>query len=208
MDIAQHNLHRDLQPDELVLWTGRPERGAYLSRECLPSCVGIAVLVQAMIWSALLFNVIRELVLGVLGGTYDVSSPAGTFGVGVVTVALGAVLFGLYLVIGRYLLGYVRWRNTWYVLTEDRLMIYTGLLGPALRSVPLPRIRSARVRPGGPKVGDVVLRLYQPETFSRPRRLWASRLDPELIGVESAHEVRLLLSRAARRSLARLGAAK
>ncbi|MDQ3855149.1 MAG: PH domain-containing protein, partial [Chloroflexota bacterium] len=149
---------------------------------------------------------LRDVVWRVLAAEYDLSSAPGVLGVAVVAFTLLAGCIGLYAVVGHYAVDYIRWKRTLYVLTEDRVLIYSGLWRRQLESIPLLLIRSASIRPRGDGVGDLVLRLFEPESqqSGSPRRRRA--LEPVMIGIEDAGAVRAKLRSATRRAFDELGA--
>ncbi|MGE3270584.1 MAG: PH domain-containing protein [Chloroflexota bacterium] len=117
----------DLGRGERILWTGQPDPNRLLSR------TDLFLVPFSLVWGG--FALYWEAtVLGWLG---DFSAPPvfAVFG-------LPFVLFGLYLIVGRFF--YLAWikRRTYYAVTSQRALILRDAWGRSLDSFPLQAVAS------------------------------------------------------------------
>ena len=65
------------------------------------------------------------------------------------------VLFGLYLIGGRFWIAARCWRNTYYVITNKRVLIRMGAVWPRVASLPFPKITSTYLQPARLGIGHI-----------------------------------------------------
>ncbi len=120
-----------LDPDETILWQGRPDTGIHFRPAHLVTVIfGLAFAGFALFWM---------IVAAAAGGGFWM------FGLLHFAVGLGLTL-------GPFLWGPFRRRRTWYTLTDRRAFIATDLplVGKRLKSYPLTGDRALDFLPGPP----------------------------------------------------------
>lgn len=110
----------ELGPGERLLWTGRPAQGLLFRSTDIVLCpFTLAWCAFAFFWEA---SVLRDF----LGHASNSKAP---FGIQIFNVALGslACMYGLYIVFGRFYYDIIRRRNTYYAITNDRIIIISKI---------------------------------------------------------------------------------
>jgi hypothetical protein len=119
------------QPDERLLWRGRPD---------------VAVLARSAFHThklALYFAVL--IIVAVASGRSDAAMIAG---------GLGVALMGIL-----YFLAWLSARTTLYILTDVRLIMRIGMAIETRINVPLKQVKAAHLRERGKRFGDISLEL-------------------------------------------------
>jgi len=107
----------ELRSNEVLLWSGRPHQGLVFRASDL------FLVPFSLVWAGFVF--IWELA-ALAGGV-------GCFGIW----GIPFVLVGIYMTVGRFFVdSYIR-RNTWYGLTNERVIIISGLLRSEIKSLNL-----------------------------------------------------------------------
>ncbi|MEV0071138.1 hypothetical protein [Amycolatopsis sp. NPDC050768] len=165
-----------IEPDETVLWTGRPQRYYWRYRDYHWFVVVVVIIVVGV----------------VLTGIFD----APEYGIPVMAVAVSGMTGSA---IARHRERASRVGATTYVVTDRRLVfVVYWPQGAEFRWIPLAYLRRPRVRDIGGELGIVDFRPTVSEWLKdqeyRPRPVWYPEL-PELMGIRDAHEVAELISR-------------
>ena len=106
---------RELSPDERLLWAGRPRRGVLFFRTA-----DLFAIPLALVWCGIISSVGFSMLSSALrGGSIAWPSP--------IAVAL-MMLFGLYMLVGRFLVDSRQREKTVYAVTSKRIIICSGLL--------------------------------------------------------------------------------
>ncbi|MBI2867977.1 MAG: PH domain-containing protein [Chloroflexi bacterium] len=128
---AANPILAEVQPDEQVVWSGKPRKRAFLF--ATPSWVSY-FLPFFLLW---VLNGIALLVfLAVKVGDQEAST---------MVFLVVYTLIGLYLGFGRYLFALWEWKNTFYLLTTRRVLVSRGVTKRQIARVPLEQIKGARV---------------------------------------------------------------
>jgi hypothetical protein len=119
----------ELSPGETVLWQGKPEKWPFVTMGPLNM---MFVVPFSLAWGGF-FLFLEALaiqarsILGILG-------------------LAPFALFGLYLIGGRFWAGVRCWENTFYVVSNKRVLLRLGTLWPKVTSLPLSQISSIRIQ--------------------------------------------------------------
>ncbi|MEV4601171.1 hypothetical protein AB0K15_27690 [Amycolatopsis sp. NPDC049253] len=165
-----------IEPDETVLWTGRPERYCWRYRDYHWFVVVLVVIVVGVVLTSIL--------------------AAPEYGVPVMAVVVSGSVGSA---IARHRERASRVGATTYVVTDRRLVFATYWpQGAEFRWIPLAYLRRPRVRDIGGGLGIVDFRptvaQWLKDQGYRPRPVWYPKL-PELMGIRDAQEVAELISR-------------
>ena len=116
---AQQEINRQINPNERVLWAGRPKTGFTFQAS------DIYLTLFGLFW-------LSAIIPGFLGAlTSDEGHAPPIF------FMVPFLLVGLYLVIGRFIHDAWRRSRTYYGLTDQRVIILSGWFGTNIKSIPL-----------------------------------------------------------------------
>lgn len=134
---AIHEVSRELNSGEVLLWTGRPFQGWRLRN------IDSVLLPFGVLWSiAALVSLIAgiEMLADSLRGQVDPINPEIGKRIGIIYAVVFVTLFpasAFHLTCGRFMLDARRRGRTWYGLTSERIIIVSGLFGRRVASIPL-----------------------------------------------------------------------
>jgi len=179
-------LSRYLRQDEKILWSGKPDLIPFVfsAGYALFSILGLVWLVFAFF---MLFN------MASLGAPF---LPFVIFG-------LFFALTGISIVLGPFLAELLRYRNTEYAITNQRLITQTGIIGLDTRFVELDKIQEVYVNVGfldkiyGTGSIIAVTAGYVPVGTTSP---YGMAVRPAFKAVKNPYEVQKLLQEAVRKS--------
>lgn len=201
---GRRGLYSYLIPDESVLWIGKPVLDEYLSRSCLISCLGLCFMVLLSIWLVGTVSLLESIPHTPYMPAIHFWSSAGFLELASLLVTVVFVVAALYLSFGHYLTRYLTWRRIQYAITEERVMVYRGLLRPKLTSVPLLQILSVRINERRRGIGDMVIGTSIATTdlrwYGANGRTWSQ---VKLVAVPDVHAVYRTLQAAATRAVER-----
>jgi uncharacterized membrane protein YdbT with pleckstrin-like domain len=174
-----------LQPDEKVLWSSKPVLTPFIfSGIAAISIIGIIWLIFAIFW------MLSALSMGAF------FFPAALFG-------LPFILMGVCIILGPLLLELLRYRNTEYIITNQRIITQTGVIGIDTRFVELNKIQEVYVTVGwldkiyGTGSMVAVTAGYVPVGGPSP---YGSLTRPAFKAVSRPYEVQKLLQEAIRKA--------
>lgn len=124
-----------LEPGEIVRWQGRPAPRCYTFRNWKHSLFGLFLSVPSLFW----------LVLG-----RELAADGGSIWLAWLPVPL--VLVCAYLVAGQLLLARIAWEKIFYTVTDQRLLLRSGLFSLQLQAIPLTEVHGVKVRRHGPQL--------------------------------------------------------
>ena len=141
-------LVEELEPGETIVWQGKPEVWPFVTMGLWHLLVAVPL---TLAWGG--FFVFLE-IIALRDGS-------------VVGALLFApfVLFGLYLIGGRFWTGARCWRNTFYVITNKRVFIRLGAVWPRVTSLPFPKITSTYLQPARSGIGHINFNSGSSHTF-------------------------------------------
>ena len=129
---AQALLGEYLASDETVLWFGQPDRRVHLAHaDIFLIPFSLAMLGFTLLWE---YSVVAALLNG--------ETRADNGGYLWMFAVLGAVMitFMLYFVFGRFIFKYVRKTNTYYAVTDQRVLVVADMFGLHLNQVGLAEV--------------------------------------------------------------------
>ena len=136
MNPESHQWHKDtLHEEERLIWEGKPAFWPYLM-------IGSWWMVPfSLVWGGFfIFLEIKALRSGSLTGA---------------TFVFPFFLFGLYLIVGRFWTGIRHWRNTFYIITDRRIIIRTGTFKPKTLNWVLAKISTVNIEPKKSGLGNI-----------------------------------------------------
>lgn len=161
---AEDEIGRFLEPDEQLLWAGRPKRGFVLrAHDAYMIPFGFLWGGFAIFWVIMVLSMGAPIVMPIFGSFF--------------------VVIGLYFMFGRFVTDAWRRARTSYGLTDQRIVIVTGLVSRSATSLALQTLpdtsleekadRSGTIRFGRPRVGRPYrgfpmmpgLRAFEPPMF-------------------------------------------
>ncbi len=180
---AQDKVRSALDTTERLLWSGRPQQGIMMrGSDAIPALFGL-------VWTVAAFPFLAtEDILHRIDLTY-VLMP-GVF-----------LVIGLYLLIGRFIVDALRRRNTIYGVTNQRVIIQSGVIGRRLKSLNLRTLSDITLseKPGGD--GTILLGpQINHSSWSVGYLFSTGPISPALEGVEEARQVFNILREAQRES--------
>jgi len=146
---AEQAIGAQLAPDETVIWTGRPRTGlAFRPYDLLITAFSAIWLTIAVY----ITGTARSMGRGMIPGGFRITSnpftgrpmfmqPLAIFDI----VGFLFIAVGLYLLLGRFFVDARIRANTYYGLTDKRVLIVTGFSGNRFISIPLERIGELNV---------------------------------------------------------------
>ncbi|MEM3700746.1 MAG: PH domain-containing protein [Candidatus Bathyarchaeia archaeon] len=178
-------LSRHLQPDEKVLWSGKPVFIPFIfSGLIVVPVIGIVWLIFAM------FFVLSAI---------SMRAPMFPF----ILFSLFVILMGLGIILGPVFVEFLRYRNTEYMITNQRIIAQTGAIGIDTRFVELNRIQEVYVTVSwldkiyGTGSIVAVTAGYVPVGVPSP---YNPLVRPALKAISNPYEVQRLLQEAIRRA--------
>lgn len=170
----------ELQPNERILWTGRPKQGLGLrSYDVLP------VLFATIWFSVFLF-------IFVLGPVRSGQPFSLLFG-------LPFLAFGLFIGFGRLLWEALLRTRTQYAVTTNRALIQSGFLTQTLRSINLRNLTEIKLELKRDGHGTIVFGDSNPLTAMYANMAWFGKgqyTQPAFDGIENARNVYNIIQRA------------
>jgi Bacterial PH domain len=109
----------ELDRNERVIWSGRPRHGPVLR------WMDAFAIPFGLLWTGIPLVGAWAAVTGPKGNPIAIIAP------------LPFVLIGLYLIVGRFFIDAAQRRRTFYALTDERILIVSGILSRNIRSVAL-----------------------------------------------------------------------
>ena len=131
-------LVRELEPGEKIVWQGKPEMWPFVTMGLWHLLAAVPL---TLAWGG--FFIFLEII------ALRAGSVAGAL------LLAPFVLFGLYLIGGRFWTAARCWRNTYYVITNKRVLIRLGTVWPRVTSLPFPKITSTYLQPARPGIGHI-----------------------------------------------------
>lgn len=111
---GRNPLYRELDSDEKLVWSGKPDPKFFLISNIAPFLFGIPFFSFAMFWTIMAFSLTSK----AEGTPQAVKILFPLFGIPFILVGGAFLLSPLW--------GYKRGKNTWYGITDKRLIILTG----------------------------------------------------------------------------------
>lgn len=161
-------------PDERVLWQGQPAQGFHFAPQDL-----FAVPFAAF-WLLIVIGIFSAIIFGQAQSVDPIAF---------IVMPL-FLLVGLYMLVGRFLIDRAARRRTHYRLTNQRVIIESGLFKTNLRSVSLAVVPEIQFRSG--RKGRGTIRFGSPGPFSMMPPSWpgASQFSaPAFDGIEDAERI-------------------
>lgn len=128
----QERLRQVLQPDETVLWQGRPDQRAYIWQNYPGFIFGLFFLGFVVFWNAMVWFHMPEDGPGLLFRLWGIPF----------------LLVGLYITFGQLIQKSLEWPHVLYLVTNRRLVILSGRSGARQRSRFLDALTSIELRRG------------------------------------------------------------
>ncbi|MBI4332352.1 MAG: VWA domain-containing protein [Chloroflexi bacterium] len=128
-------IHKELHPEEKLLWSGKPRHGIVFHRVSIFLVVLTVILLGSVAGAVLLLNDVKETITAI---EHFRAGPVA----GIVVLALfGSSFGGLSLILlWGFIFNPIQRRRTSYALTDRRLITISGLLNPKARSFDLSSI--------------------------------------------------------------------
>jgi hypothetical protein len=115
-ELYENEIHDQLTPDEKLLWSGRPAQGFRLHQE------DAMAIPYSILWLG--FSIYWVVTVA------NMSAPLFSLLFGMVFVVVG-----LYLLLGRFCLNAARRKNTLYAVTNERVIIISGIATQSTKSL-------------------------------------------------------------------------
>ncbi len=197
--IGGESVEHLLRVGERVLWQGKPLKGPYVLRTWTMSLFGLFFLAFALFW-----------VVAAYMGTRSASADGGGMGMlfryALPLFGLPFIAIGCYMAFGHFVKSAIEWKQTLYVLTDQRVILRGGTREPIVATVELTEITGLTV--SGTAVGDLVFDM--PDAMSVPearriavharRRGMAIRIAPTFEKIANPGEVYRLAEDALQRA--------
>ncbi len=146
---AEQVIGAQLAPGETAIWTGRPRSGLVFRPHDLPVAIFSAIWLMMAIY---ITGAARSMGRGMTPSGFRITSnpftgrpmfiePLAIFDI----VGFLFIAVGLYLLVGRFFVDARIRGNTYYGLTDKRVLIVTGFVGNRFISIPLERIGELNV---------------------------------------------------------------
>jgi hypothetical protein len=146
MNFPSEQIERELGPGERVLWSGQPRQGVYL---CGADIVFIPF---SILWSGLVIFWEYEVI------TSDAPFFFCLFGIPFVAI-------GLYLILGRFFVEARQRANTHYAVTNQRIIIVSGLFSREIKSLDLSTLSELSLSENGSNHGSIFFGGGSPFSF-------------------------------------------
>lgn len=164
---------KELQPNERILWTGRPGQGiAFRPSDALMIPFSLLWAGFAFFWETMVILGRAPLFFALWGVPF--------------------VLVGCYMVFGRFLLDAMSRSRTTYAVTTERALIRTGLVHPSLRSVNLRTLPEMTLDTKSDGRGTITLGQTNPMNMLYGGAFWfnnARYTAPAFEGIENVRDV-------------------
>lgn len=134
-----YEMKRHLDPGERIIWAGVPKQGLMLTSK------DVFLIPFSLMWGG--FAIFWETL--VLAG--------GGFGYFMAIFGIPFVLIGLYLIFGRFFYDAAVRKNTTYVLTNNRIIIKSGILNKNIKSLDLRSLTNVTVDENANGRGTILL---------------------------------------------------
>ena len=126
---AEDAVRYHLEDDETLLWAGRPLQGVKLRPH------DIFMIPFSLLWGG--FAIFWEVMALWMSFANGDGGPPGFAAIIFPLFGLPFVLIGLYLIFGRFYVDAWRRARTFYAVTDDRILILSGLLSRSVKSLNL-----------------------------------------------------------------------
>ncbi|MBE0500629.1 MAG: PH domain-containing protein [Desulfuromonadales bacterium] len=135
------NWNDHLQPDESIVWQGKPAPRCYTFRNWPHSLFGLVLLVPCSVW----------LYVGIsVEPVYQQALYSW--------IPLPFLLAGLYLAIGHLIVARLEWESVYYAITDRRLLLQSGVFKKSVLTLALRDITWFRLNFFSKTLGSVSLR--------------------------------------------------
>ncbi len=128
-----------LEDDEALLWQGRPAPRCYTFRNWKLALAGTALFLACSFWMMLAIELVEA----------ENYSPA------LVMMTLPLVVATFMLGPGQLLVARLRWEKLFYALTDQRLLVRSGVVSARIRSYPADQISSWQLRRFGEQLASI-----------------------------------------------------
>ncbi len=168
-DLASTVISRELSPGEELLWSGQPRGGLYIGWEnCLLIPYSLLWGGFAIFWEVTVFRRHMPLHFKLWGVPF--------------------VLFGIYIIIGRFPADAYRRRRTYYGITTDRVIILNRVWRHQVTSLALDQLTTVTLRKRPDGSGTIIFGMPSPRRV-RFVRVAAHNRRPVFLRIERAAEV-------------------
>jgi hypothetical protein len=182
MTDARSEIARELSPNEHILWTGRPRQGIFLRTS------DTFLIPFSILWAG--FAVFWEFGVNASGAPLFFRLWGVPF-----------VLVGVYLVIGRFFVDARARENTYYGITDERVIVVSGLRTRQVKSLQLRTLSDVSLSEQNDRRGTIMLGPLPAGYRSYAFAGWpgmSSRLPPSFEMIENARAVYEILTKAQR----------
>lgn len=131
------NWQAELNPEEMVLWEGRPAPRCYTFRNWRHSIFGILFLLLATWWEAVGMQ---------MSAVYELPWLAW--------LPIPFVVFGLYLGLLHHLVARLEWDRVGYLITDRRILVRRGFFRPRQECLEMDQVSYFRLKPLGESLGS------------------------------------------------------
>ncbi len=167
-----------LNKDERLIWTGRPKSGIIFRKS------DIFIIPFSLFWCG--FAIFWVIMASATGGAF------GLFGI-------PFVLIGLFLVFGRFLIDMKQRRNTFYGITENRIIIKSGIFSRTINSYNLRTLTNLEFTEKSEGSGTILLgpkNPMDPFGMSAGMGWWPGvKTTPGLEAIENVREVYSIITK-------------
>lgn len=172
----------EIGAEERVLWSGQPKQGLMLR----PS--DAIMIPLSLLWGG--FALFWEFSVAMEGSPFFF-----------ILWGMPFVLAGLYMIAGRFFVDAIQRKNTYYALTNERVIILSGLLGRNVKTLNLKTLQEINLNLRGNGSGTITFGPSHPLASWYAGRTWpgSSRYSPpSLEMIENARDVYELIRRVQR----------
>ncbi len=136
----------ELNPGERIVWSGQPQQGLVLR----PS--DVFMIPFSLLWGG--FAIFWEY-MAITGGAPFFFALWG----------IPFVLIGLYIIIGRFFFDSVQRRNTYYALTDERVIIISGIFNQNIKSLDIKNLPEINIRTTSNDKGTITFGASHPMSW-------------------------------------------